>query len=124
MNMAETVTTRNSWDDLRPPRRLVLLSESDGLVTLLRYTIGRNGQLTRFASLPEALDLDGLDDADAVVLDLPATATTPPSRSFATTIAASSSCSLSVATAAAASPPARHRRCWSGRSPPRTWPAP
>ena len=50
----------------------------------------------------------------------PATATTPPSRSFATTIAANSSCSLSVATAAAASPPARHRRCWSGRSSPRT----
>ena len=31
MNMAETVTTSNSWDDLRPPGRLVLLSESDGL---------------------------------------------------------------------------------------------
>jgi hypothetical protein len=65
------------------------------LVALLRHALGRSDRLTRFASLPEALDLDALEDADAVVLDMPRDDATPPSPSFATTTAASWSCSPS-----------------------------
>ncbi|HZA83950.1 MAG TPA: hypothetical protein VFC13_21175, partial [Actinomycetes bacterium] len=54
-----------------PPRRVVLLSEGGGLAVLLRHLLGGGGRLHRFASLAEALDHDGLLDADTVVLDLP-----------------------------------------------------
>jgi hypothetical protein len=55
----------------RPPRRVVLVSESDGLAVLVNHLLGAGAGLTRFPSLREALDRDGLHDADTVVLDLP-----------------------------------------------------
>jgi hypothetical protein len=55
----------------RPPRRVVLLSESVGLAAVLKYLLGASGTLTRFATLREAGDRDGLEDADTVVLELP-----------------------------------------------------
>jgi hypothetical protein len=63
--------TKGSRRDLRPPRRVVLLSESAGLAALLKYLLGASGTLTRFAGVREAADRDGLADADTVVLDLP-----------------------------------------------------
>ncbi|MDP9207092.1 MAG: hypothetical protein M3O65_01055, partial [Actinomycetota bacterium] len=56
---------------MRPPRRVVLLSESMGLTALLKYLLGASGTLTRFAGVREAADQDGLGDADTVLLDLP-----------------------------------------------------
>ena len=70
MTTAETVT-RGARREARPPRRVVLLSESAGLAALLKYLLGASGTLTRFATLREAGDRDGLDNADTVVLDLP-----------------------------------------------------
>jgi hypothetical protein len=63
--------TRGAGRPVRPPRRVVLLSESMGLAALVKYLLGASGTLTRFATLREADDRDGLDDADTVVLDLP-----------------------------------------------------
>jgi hypothetical protein len=63
--------TRGAGRELRPPRRVVLLSESTGLAALVKYLLGASGTLTRFATLREADDHDGLEDADTVVLDLP-----------------------------------------------------
>jgi hypothetical protein len=63
--------TKGSRRDLRPPRRVVLLSESAGLAALLKYLLGASGTLTRFTGVREAADRDGLADADTVVLDLP-----------------------------------------------------
>ena len=70
MTTAETVT-RGSGREVRPPRRVVLLSESPGLAALLKYLLGASGTLTRFTGVREAADHDGLADADTVVLDLP-----------------------------------------------------
>ncbi|HSO51162.1 MAG TPA: hypothetical protein VL330_00085 [Actinomycetes bacterium] len=70
MTTAGTVT-KGSRRDLRPPRRVVLLSESAGLAALLKYLLGASGTLTRFTGVREAADRDGLADADTVVLDLP-----------------------------------------------------
>jgi hypothetical protein len=56
---------------VRPPRRVVLLSESPGLAALLKYLLGASGTLTRFTGVREADDHDGLTDADTVVLNLP-----------------------------------------------------
>jgi hypothetical protein len=67
---AETVT-REAGREPRPPRRVVLLSESAGLAALLKYLLGASGTLTRFATIREAGDRDGLENADTVVLDLP-----------------------------------------------------
>jgi hypothetical protein len=67
---AETVT-RGTRREARPPRRVVVLSESPGLAALLKYLLGASGTLNRFATLREAGDRDGLEDADTVVLDLP-----------------------------------------------------
>jgi hypothetical protein len=67
---AETVT-RGTRREARPPRRVVLLSESPGLAALLKYLLGASGTLTRFTGVREAADRDGLADADTVVLDLP-----------------------------------------------------
>jgi hypothetical protein len=66
---AETVT--RTGREARPPRRVVLLSESPGLAALLKYMLGASGTLTRFTGVREAADHDGLADADTVVLDLP-----------------------------------------------------
>jgi hypothetical protein len=63
--------TRGAGREVRPPRRVVLLSESAGLAALLKYLLGASGTLTRFATIREAGDRDGLDNADTVVLDLP-----------------------------------------------------
>jgi hypothetical protein len=63
--------TRGAGREVRPPRRVVLLSESAGLAALLKYLLGASGTLTRFATIREAGDRDGLDNADAIVLDLP-----------------------------------------------------
>jgi hypothetical protein len=63
--------TRGAGREVRPPRRVVLLSESAGLAALLTYLLGASGTLTRFATIREAGDRDGLDNADTVVLDLP-----------------------------------------------------
>jgi hypothetical protein len=62
--------TNGSRRDVRPPRRVVLLSESEGLAALVKYLLGATGTLTRFASVREAAARDGFDDADTVVLDL------------------------------------------------------
>ena len=70
MTTAGTVT-KGSRRDLRPPRRVVLLSESAGLAALLKYLLGASGTVTRFTGVREAADQDGLADADTVVLDLP-----------------------------------------------------
>jgi len=67
---AETVT-RGAGREVRPPRRVVLLSESPGLAALLKYLLGASGTLTRFTGVREAAARDGLADADTVVLDLP-----------------------------------------------------
>jgi hypothetical protein len=67
---AEAVT-RGAGREVRPPRRVVLLSESPGLAALLKYLLGASGTLTRFTGVREAADHDGLADADTVVLDLP-----------------------------------------------------
>jgi hypothetical protein len=63
--------TRGAGREVRPPRRVVLLSESMGLAALGEYLLGASGTLTRFTTLREADDRDGLEDADTVVLDLP-----------------------------------------------------
>jgi hypothetical protein len=63
--------TRGTGREVRPPRRVVLLSESPGLAALLKYLLGASGTLTRFTGVREAADHDGLADADTVVLDLP-----------------------------------------------------
>ena len=70
MTTAGTVT-RGIGREARPPRRVVLLSESPGLAALLKYLLGASGTLTRFTGVREAADHDGLADADTVVLDLP-----------------------------------------------------
>ena len=70
MTTAETVT-RGTRREARPPRRVVLLSESAGLAALLKYLLGASGTLTRFTGVREAADRDGLADADTVVLDMP-----------------------------------------------------
>jgi hypothetical protein len=62
---------RGARREVRPPRRVVLLSESAGLAALLKYLLGASGTLTRFTGVREAADRDGLADADTVVLDLP-----------------------------------------------------
>jgi hypothetical protein len=67
---AEAVTS-GAGREVRPPRRVVLLSESPGLAALLKYLLGASGTLTRFTGVREAADHDGLADADTVVLDLP-----------------------------------------------------
>src|SRR5829696_8535316 len=63
--------TRGAGREVRPPRRVVLLSESMGLAALVKYLLGASGTLTRFATVREADDREGLEDADTVVLDLP-----------------------------------------------------
>jgi hypothetical protein len=63
--------TKGARRDLRPPRRVVLLSESPWLAALLKYLLGASGSVTRFTGVREAADRDGLDEADTVVLDLP-----------------------------------------------------
>src|SRR5829696_1841054 len=63
--------TRGAGREVRPPRRVVLLSESAGLAALLKFLLGASGTLTRFATIREADDREGLQDADTVVLDLP-----------------------------------------------------
>ena len=63
--------TRGARREVRPPRRVVLLSESMGLAALLKYLLGASGTLTRFTGVREAADRDGLADADTVVFDLP-----------------------------------------------------
>jgi hypothetical protein len=62
---------RGARREVRPPRRVVLLSESMGLAALLKYLLGASGTVTRFTGVREAADRDGLVDADTVVLDLP-----------------------------------------------------
>ncbi|HEV2893872.1 MAG TPA: hypothetical protein VG411_08975, partial [Actinomycetota bacterium] len=62
---------RGARREMRPPRRVVLLSESMGLAALLKYLLGASGTVTRFTGVREAADHDGLLDADTVVLDLP-----------------------------------------------------
>ncbi|HSK36292.1 MAG TPA: hypothetical protein VLA80_06110, partial [Actinomycetota bacterium] len=62
---------RGARREVRPPRRVVLLSESMGLAALLKYLLGASGTVTRFTGVREAADSDGLIDADTVVLDLP-----------------------------------------------------
>ncbi len=64
-------STRAARREVRPPRRVVLLSESISLAALLKYLLGTSGTLTRFTGVREAADRDGLVDADTVVLDLP-----------------------------------------------------
>jgi hypothetical protein len=70
VSMAGTATT-GVGKEARPPRRVVLLSESAGLAALVEHLLDGGGRLQRFTSLRAALDGDGLADADAVVLDLP-----------------------------------------------------
>lgn len=70
MSTAGTAT-RGARREVRPPRRVVLLSESMGLAALLKYLLGASGTVTRFTGVREAADRDGLVDADTVVLDLP-----------------------------------------------------
>jgi hypothetical protein len=71
VSAAGTVTGGVGREEGRPPRRVVLLSESAGLASLLRHLLDGGDRLVRFRSLREAMDRDGLLDADAVVLDLP-----------------------------------------------------
>jgi hypothetical protein len=68
---AETVTRGAGRREARPPRRVVLLSESPGLAALVKYLLGASGTLTRFTGVREAAESDGLANADTVVLDLP-----------------------------------------------------
>jgi hypothetical protein len=71
VSAAGTVTGGVGREEARPPLRVVLLSESAGLATLLRHLLDGGDRLVHFGSLREALDRDGLQDADTVVLDLP-----------------------------------------------------
>jgi hypothetical protein len=71
VSSAGTVTGGIGKQEARPPRRVVLLSESSGLAALLEHLLDDAGRLRRFPSLRAALERDGLADADTVVLDLP-----------------------------------------------------
>ncbi|MFL6298803.1 MAG: hypothetical protein ACJ75M_24040, partial [Actinomycetes bacterium] len=69
MATAGTVIREAGHGKLGLPRRVVLLSASEGLAALLKSLLG-GGILTTFASLRGADDVDGLSEADTVVLDL------------------------------------------------------
>jgi len=51
-------------------RRVALVSGSEGLAAMLEHLLGAGAALTRFASLREADEHDGLAHPDTVVLDL------------------------------------------------------
>jgi hypothetical protein len=57
--------------EARPPRRLVLLSESAGLAAVLTRLLDRRDQLTRSGWSREVAEEGGFRNADLVVLDLP-----------------------------------------------------
>jgi len=71
VSVARTAMEGNRQSECHPPRRVVLLSESTGLATLLKHLLGPSGRLHQCASLLEAVEQDVLEDADTVVLDLP-----------------------------------------------------
>jgi hypothetical protein len=57
--------------EAHPPRRVVLLSESAGLATVLGRLLDRRDQLTRIGWPREVAEQGELDHADLVVLDVP-----------------------------------------------------
>jgi hypothetical protein len=57
--------------EAHPPRRVVLLSESAGLATVLGRLLDRRDQLTRIGWPREVAEQGELDNADLVVLDVP-----------------------------------------------------
>jgi hypothetical protein len=57
--------------EARPPRRLVLLSESAGLAAVLTRLLDRRDQLTRSDWSREVAEHGGFGNADLVVLDVP-----------------------------------------------------
>jgi hypothetical protein len=57
--------------EARPPRRLVLLSESAGLAAVLTRLLDRRDQLTRSDWSREVAEQGGFGNADLVVLDVP-----------------------------------------------------
>jgi hypothetical protein len=65
------MTREAGQDELLPLWRLLLISESEGLAGLLKHLLGPTHGLTRISTLQDALDRGDLDDADAVVFDLP-----------------------------------------------------
>lgn len=71
MSTAGTVPRGNSRPgDARPPRRVVLLSESAGLATVLTRLLNRRDQLTRIDWSREVAEQGEFDNADLVVLDV------------------------------------------------------
>ena len=74
MSSAGTVTRGDPRPgEARPPRRLLLLSESAGLAAVLTRLLDRRDRLTRTGWSREATDQGGLGEADLVVLDVPRT---------------------------------------------------
>jgi hypothetical protein len=69
VSMAQTRAGERRPGELR--RRVVLVSESQGLAAMLEHLLGNGGTLTQFASLGEAVGRDGFAHANTVVLDLP-----------------------------------------------------
>jgi hypothetical protein len=57
--------------EARPPRRVVLLSESAGLATVLTRLLDRRDQVTRMGWSREVAEQGEFDNADLVVLDVP-----------------------------------------------------
>jgi hypothetical protein len=57
--------------EARPPRRVVLLSESAGLAAVLTRLLDRRDQLTRIGWSREVAEQGEFGDADLVVLDVP-----------------------------------------------------
>jgi hypothetical protein len=57
--------------EARPPRRVLLLSESAGLAAVLTRLLDRRDQLTRIGWSREAAEQVELDNTDMVVLDVP-----------------------------------------------------
>ena len=72
MSSAGTVPRGDSRPgEARPPLRLLLLSESAGLASVLARLIDRRDQLTRSGWSREVAEHGGLADADLVILDVP-----------------------------------------------------
>jgi hypothetical protein len=70
MSPAGTVTPAARRGETRPPRRVLLLSESEGMAAVLGRLLERDDRLTWLSSLREMAEWDEPAGVDAVVVDL------------------------------------------------------